>query len=287
MSTNSPLLRLTLQDLDENPDTWGTVLNASALQLLEDSIAGTAVVDISAAQDYTLDDTAGGPTATNGARYMILDLNGSPGGARNVIVPTRSKVYLVANTSDGDVTVKTVAGSGPVIIAGEGQWVFCDGTDVQAASAATAVTAANATLAANSTLLNGIAESAFAQKAVAQTFTKGQVSERVEELIDTGNVNIDCANSNAFYHLTTAAFNLTAPANATNGQQFSLIVEQGTGAPHAITFASNTFIAAGGAPVLSTAFGSLDYLGFEYVTGLNDIGGARWVVSMIKNLGAI
>jgi len=278
---------MTLQALDENPDTWGTVLNDSALQLLEDSIAGTAVVDITVAQDYTLDDTAGGPTAATGARYMILDLNGSPGGSRNIIVPTRSKVYLVANTSDGDVMVKTVAGIGPTIIAGEGQWVYCDGTDVQAASAATAVTAANATLAADSVLLNGIADTEFAQKNVAQTFTKGQVTDRTALLIDTGNVNVDCADSNAFYHLTTAAFNLTAPTNATNGQTFSLIVEQGTGAPHAITFASNTFLASGGAPVLSTAFGSIDYLGFEYVTGLDDIGGARWVVSIIKGLASV
>ena len=278
---------MTLQALDENPDTWGTVLNASALQLLEDSIAGTAVVDITVAQDYTLDDTAGGPTATTGARYMILDLNGSPGGTRNIIVPTRSKVYLVANTSDGDVVVKTVAGTGPTVIAGEGQWVFCDGTNVQAASAATAVTAASATTALDSAALIGVAGADFAQKALAQTFTAGQVSERTVVTIDTGNVNLDCADSNAFYHLTTAAFNLTAPANATNGQQFSLFVEQGTGAPHAITFASNTYMAAGGAPVLSTAFGNIDYLGFEYVTGLNDIGGARWIVSIIKNVSVI
>jgi len=287
MSTTSSLLKLTLQDLDENPDTWGSVLNVSALELLEDGIAGSASVDITAAQDYTLDDTAGGPTAANGARYMIIDLNGSPGGARNVIVPTRSKVYLIANTSDGDVTVKTSAGTGPVIIAGEGQWVFCDGTNVQAASAATAVAANTATLAANSTLLNGIADTAFAQKAVAQTFTKGQVSQRVTKTIDASNININCADSNAFYHLTTAAFTLTAPTNATTGQQFSLIVEQGAGAPHSITFASSTFIAAGGAPVLSTTLGDIDYLGFEYVTGLSDIGGNRWVVSIIKGLGSI
>jgi hypothetical protein len=278
---------MTLQALDENPDTWGTVLNVSALQVLEDGISGTADLDITVAQDYTLDDTAGGPSNATSARYMILNLFGSPGGSRNIIVPTRSKIYLVANTSDGDVVVKTVAGTGPTIIAGEAQWVFCDSTDVIAASAATSVTAASATEAANSLQLISVDGADFAQKALAQTFTQGQVTERVELLIDTGNVNIDCADSNAFYHLTTAAFNLTAPANATTGQQFSLFVEQGTGAPHAMTFASSAFMAAGGAPVLSTAFGNIDYLGFEYVTGLNDIGGARWLVSIIKNVVVI
>lgn len=281
---------MTLQALDENPDTWGTVLNDSALQLLEDSIAGTAVVDITVAQDYTLDDTAGGPTDATGARYMILDLNGSPGGSRNIIVPTRSKVYLVANTSDGDVVVKTSAGTGPTIIAGEGQWVFCDGTNVQAASAATAVTATNATEATNALQLISVPGADFAQKALAQTFTQGQVTQRTTVTVAGAGpytLDIDCADSNAFYHLTTQPFTLTAPSNATTGQQFSLIVEQGTGAPHAITFASNTYLAAGGAPTLSTAFGEIDYLGFEYVTGLNDIGGARWVVSIIKNVVSI
>ena len=281
---------MTLQALDENPDTWGTVLNVSALQVLEDGISGTAVVDITVAQDYTLDDTAVGPSDATSARYMILDLNGSPGGARNIIVPTRSKVYLVANTSDGDVVVKTVAGTGPTIPTLEAQWVFCDGTDVQAASAATSVTAATATLAANSSALIGVAGADFAQKALAQTFTAGQVVIRESLTVDGAGpytIQVDCDVSNAFYHLTTQPFTLLAPSNATTGQQFSLFVEQGTGAPHAITFASSEYMASGGVPALSTAFGNIDYLGFEYVTGLNDIGGARWLVSIIKDVVVI
>jgi hypothetical protein len=279
---------MTLQALDENPDTWGTVLNDSALQLLEDGIAATGSIDITVASDYTLDDTAGGPTATTGARNMILDLFGSPGGARNVIVPTRSKVYLVANTSDGDVTVKTVAGTGPVVTSSEAQWVYCDGTDVQAATVGLAVNAQNAVLAADSVLLNGAADTDFAKLAGTTPFTAGQVSTRVPVLIeDTDKLKIDTSLSNSFYHLTTIGFTLNAPTSGVNGQQFSLVVEQGTGAPHGITFLGNTFIGVGGVPTLSTTFGSIDYLGFEYVTGLDDLGGARWMVSLLKGLGPI
>lgn len=283
MSTESPLLKLTLQDLDENPDTWGTVLNVSGLETLEDAIAGTAAVDVTAAGDYTLDDTSGGPTQSDGARYMILDITGSPGAARNVIVPTRSKVYLAANSADDVVTVKTAAGAGAAIPVGEAYFVYCDGTDIVATTAGNASTATLATTATNATNLGGFAAAGYARLAVANTFTKGQVSTRVAVTLDTGNLDIDCSLSNSFYHLTTAALTLTAPTNATDGQQFSLIIEQGAGAPHTISFAASTFIWENGTvPALSTTFGDVDYLGFEYVTGLS--GGARWVGSIIKGL---
>lgn len=294
MSTTSPLIKMTLQALNENVDTWGNVLNVSALELLEDAIAGTANVSVTTG-DQTLDDTAGGPSAEGpspvpSARFMILNITGTPGANRNVIVPTRSKVYLAVNNTTGgfDITVKTVAGTGPTIAAGEGQWVFCDGTDVLAASAATATLASTATTASDADALVGVAGANYARKETAQTFTKGQVVQRTALTLSGGNLNINCANSNAFYHLTTGALNLTAPTNATTGQQFSLIIEQGAGAPHAISFQANTFMFAGGvAPTLSTTFGAIDYLAFEYVTGLSALGGSRWIGSIIKDVSTV
>lgn len=290
MSTTSPLLKLTLQDLGENVDIWGTVLNVSALTILEDSIAGTAAVTLTDTSNYTLDDTAGGPTAADGARFAILDIDGTPGGATNVIVPTRSKIYLAANnTTDASVvTVKTVAGTGIAVPNGVAYWVYCDGTDVLASEASNATTATTATTATNATELITVPGADFGQKPVANTWAAGQVTERVAVTLDTGDVNIDCSLSNAFYHLTTGALNLTAPTNATNGQQFSLIIEQGSGAPHAMTFQASTFMFAGGtAPVLSTTFAEIDYLAFEYVTNLDDLGAARWVGTIIKNVSTV
>lgn len=285
MSTTSPFLKLLLQVLDENPDTWGDVLNVSGLKLLEDAIAGSASVVLSSAADHTLDDTAGGPSAADSARYMIISITGSPGGATNIIAPTRSKVYLVNNQCGEDIIFKTVAGTGPTIITGTAQWMFCDGTDIQAASVATAVSSSTATLAANSTLLDGNAVSVFAQKGVAQTFTKGQVVQRKSVTINTGAVQIDCSEGNAFYLLANGSFTMSAPSNATNGQQFTLAIEQGGGGPHTIGFAPSTFAFAGGtAPALSTNAGSVDYFGFEYVS-LS--GGNRWFGSIIKNVSDV
>lgn len=289
MSTTSALLKMTLQALNENTDTWGTVLNVSALQLLEDGIAGAADVVLATAADYTLDDTAGGPTVSDGARYAILDISGTPGGATNIIVPTRSKIYLASNQSDQSVVIKTSAGTGPTIIAGEAQWVFCDGTNVLAASAATATSAGTAALATDSNALIGVAGADFAQKALAQTFTAGQVTQRVASTTSAGTLTINCALGNAFYLLTTETFTIAAPTNATNGQQFTLAIQQGGGGPHSIGFASSTFAAAGGtAPTLSTTAGQVDYLAFEYVTGLAaPFSGARWVVSQLKNVADV
>ena len=107
-----------------------------------------------------------------------------------------------------------------------------------------------------------------------------------------GQLTIDVAESNAFYLLTTESFTLNAPVNATNGQQFTLAIQQGGGGNHTINFESNTFVAADGStPVLSTAVGAIDYLGFEYLTNLQAPFDAptsnRWVVSILKDLSSI
>jgi hypothetical protein len=288
MSTTSPLLKLILQDLDENPDTWGTVLNVSVAQILEDSIAGAAAISLLSTADYTLDVTAGGPSAGDHYRHMILDIGGSPGGATNIIVPALSKVYLAANSCGSSVTVKTAAGTGIAVPDGSAYWVFCDGTDVQDVEVATAVTATSATTATNATQLGGVVAASYARLDVAQNFTQGQNTTREVITASGGNLSIDCSLSNSFYHLANDAFNLTAPTNASNGQQFSLIVEQGSTPPNGITFQASTFMFEGGvAPTLSTALGAIDYLAFEYVTGLSALGGARWVGSIIKNVSTV
>jgi len=282
----SPLLRLTLQEFNTNANLWGDILNDSALQLLEDAVAATTSVTLVGEATYTLTDLDG---STSEARAMILNIGGTSAAPTDVVVPTRSKAYLVSNTSDDSIEVRTATGTGPTIATGEAQWVFCDGTNVLAASAATAVTAGTATLATNAEQLIGVAGADFAQKALAQTFTAGQVTQRVASTTSAGTLTINCALGNAFYLLTTETFTIAAPTNATNGQQFTLAVQQGGGGPHSIGFASSTFAAAGGtAPTLSTTAGQVDYLAFEYVTGLAaPFSGSRWVVSQLKNVADV
>lgn len=289
MSTTSPFLKLVLQDLDENPDTWGNVLNVSGLEALEDAIAGTATISYISAADYTLNDNTGGPTASDGARYMILNITGSPGGPANLIVPTRSKVYLAVNSTGQTITVKTSAGTGVAVPDGEAFWVYCDGTNVEAATVSAAVTAASATTAADATALGGYAAALYARLAAAQTWTAGQVTASSSVVVAGAGpytLTVNCSLSNAFYHLTTQNFTLQAPTNAASGQRFSLLVEQGATGPHTIAFQSSTFQFTGSsAPALSTTVGAVDYLAFERYT--HNTLGTRWVGSIIKNIGDV
>lgn len=288
MSTTSPLLKLTLQDLDENPDTWGTVLNVSVAQLLEDAISGTATVTLISAADYTLDVTAGGPSNADHYRYMILNVAGSPGGATNIVVPATSKVYLAANNTgdSSDIVIKTAAGTGPTVPAGDAYFCYCDGTNVIATKAGSAATATLATTATNATQLGGVAAASYARLDAAQNFTAGQNSTRSLVASAAGVLTIDCSVSNTFYMVTSENFTLAAPTNATNGQTFTLAIEQGGGGPHTIGFAASTFQFAGGtAPILSTTAADADYLAFEYVTNLT--GGARWWGSLLKNMADV
>jgi hypothetical protein len=292
MSTTSPLLRLTLQALDENPDNWGTILNNSALRLLEDGIASTASVTLVGEAEYTLPDVDG---STAEARAMILNMGGSSNAPTDVVVPTRSKVYLVSNTSDDIIEVRTALGTGPTIPSGEAQWVFCDGTNVLAASAATATSAGTATTAADADALIGVAGADYSNKTLAGTFTAGQVSTRDSTTyspVTTGTLQINCALSNSFYVLAENTFQMLAPQNATDGQVFTLAIEQGGGGPHGITFAPDTFQFAGGtAPTLSTLAGQCDYLAFEYVgsrvSNVTYGTGPRWWGSQLKNMADV
>ncbi len=131
-STYNPLLRLELQATGENATTWGIKTNTN-LNLLADSIAGATTINVAGSGDYTLS-TANG--ADDESRHSILLLTGLLTGNRNVIVPTSSKNYVVRNSTTGSftLTVKTAAGTGIVIPTGYVATIFCDGTNVVAAT---------------------------------------------------------------------------------------------------------------------------------------------------------
>ena len=126
-STFDSLLRLELQATGENANTWGEKTNNN-LELLAASIAGATSINVAGTGSYTLT-TAN--AATDEARRMFLSFTGLLTGARTIVVPSSSKVYVIRNATTGSfsLTVKTATGVGAVVPQGSLAIVACDGTD--------------------------------------------------------------------------------------------------------------------------------------------------------------
>ena len=127
MATNyTSLLGFALPTTGELSGTWGTTVNDSITQLVEDSVAQRATASV-ASGDWTLTTTGSG--AANQARCAILIPTGSPGVSRNIIAPSSSKAYIVINQSDAAVVVKGSATTGVTIAAGKNACVAWNGSD--------------------------------------------------------------------------------------------------------------------------------------------------------------
>jgi hypothetical protein len=122
-STYSPSLRLELIGDGEQDGIWGQTTNNNFGELVEQAIAGITNVNVTAG-DVTLTSFNG---AVDEARSPVLNVSGTPGVTRNVIIPNHKKTYLVKNTSDAAVGIKTASGS-PATVSSNGQSLLvCDG----------------------------------------------------------------------------------------------------------------------------------------------------------------
>jgi len=93
-SSYTTLLGLVLPVTGELTNTWGSAVNSSLTQLVEDAIAGSVSQSVTSA-DWTLTTTAGG--VSNQARLAILIATGAPGTTRYIYAPQLSKMYVVVN----------------------------------------------------------------------------------------------------------------------------------------------------------------------------------------------
>lgn len=93
-SSYTTLLGLVLPTTGELTNTWGSAVNSSLTQLVEDCIAGSVSQSVTSA-DWTLTTTAGG--VANQARLAILIATGAPGATRYIYAPQLSKMYVVVN----------------------------------------------------------------------------------------------------------------------------------------------------------------------------------------------
>ena len=135
----SASLGVLLADQGSLSGTWGTALNNQVFALLDSAIAGRVVIggsdewDAGASITYTLSVTQG---AANQARAAIIHLqtnNSKPAGAVNIVVPNKSKAYIINNSLGLAANIAQISTSGAsdansvFIPAGAVAEVYCDG----------------------------------------------------------------------------------------------------------------------------------------------------------------
>jgi hypothetical protein len=123
-------LKIELIGTGEQVGTWGATTNANLGTALEEAIVESADVAFSSS-DVTL--TLTNTNATQSARHLRLNLTGTSGGARNLILGSGCQIekpYVINNGLADTVTVKNTTGTGIAVPAGKSMWVYNNGTNV-------------------------------------------------------------------------------------------------------------------------------------------------------------
>jgi hypothetical protein len=124
------ILKLALPVQGELSGTWGDVVNENITSMVEQAIAGRAVINTWSGNSHTLT-TANGTTSESRCAMLEFTNTGSQlTGAGTVICPTATKIYIVKNTAGHNVTLKTSGGTGILVPNGRTMFLFCDGTNV-------------------------------------------------------------------------------------------------------------------------------------------------------------
>jgi hypothetical protein len=124
-STYSSILKLELIGNGDQSGTWGTTTNNNLGTLIEQAIAGTATIDVTAA-NVTLTSLNG---VSDQARCSALLVTGTPGTTRNIVAPAVSKIYVISNGSNASVVIKTSVSTGYTILSGTVVLVYYNGTE--------------------------------------------------------------------------------------------------------------------------------------------------------------
>jgi hypothetical protein len=131
MASTYSSLKIELIGTGDQSGTWGTTTNNNLGDAaLGEAITGSADVAFSSADvTVTLTDT----NATQAARNLRLNLTGTTGGARSLILGSGcqiEKLYLINNTCADAITVKNTTGTGIAVAAGKSTFVYNNGTNV-------------------------------------------------------------------------------------------------------------------------------------------------------------
>lgn len=224
-------LKIELIGTGDQTGTWGTTTNNNFSVAFQEAITGSADVSFSSADvTITLTDTNAAQTARN----LRLNLTGTSGGARNLILGSGcqvEKLYLVNNGLADAVTVKNTTGTGIVVPAGASMFVYNNGTNVVDAIKALPVASGGtglATLTANNVILgNGTSAVQFVAPGTSGNVLTSNGTTWTSAAVPAGGLtylyktaNYTAADKEGILADTTGgAFTVTLPATPATGAQ--------------------------------------------------------------------
>lgn len=262
-------LKIELIGTGEQTGTWGATTNNNFSVAVGEAITGSADVAFSSADvTVTLTDTNAAQTARN----LRLNLTGTSGGARNLILGSGcqiEKLYLVNNGLADAVTVKNTSGTGIAVPAGKSMFVFNNGTNVvdavtylssltlgtalpvasggSGAATLTGVIKGNGT----SAFTAATAGTDFVAPGTATTFTALQTFAGTSSNLDlktsnivetatvsataaTGTINYDVTTQSVLYYTSNASANWTVNFRGSSGTSLDTVMA--TGESLSVTF---------------------------------------------------
>jgi hypothetical protein len=216
-------LKIELIGTGEQTGTWGTTTNDNFSIAIGEAITGSADVAFSSA-DVTV--TLTNTNASQAARNLRLNLTGTSGGARNLILGSGcqiEKLYLINNGLADAVTVKNTSGTGIAVPAGKTMFVYNNGTNVvDAVTHLTSLTTGTLSASGATTFTAGTASTSTTTGTAVITGGLG-VSGRINAANFDGIVGANTAAAGNFTTLgatgvaTFSAGTVSAPAITTTG----------------------------------------------------------------------
>jgi len=257
------ILKLALPVSGELSGTWGDVVNDNITEMVEEAVAGRAVVNTWTTNSHTLTTANGTTSEARCAIIYMSDTGVQLSGAGTCICPTATKIYLVTNATGQTITFKTSGGTGVSFANSDIRLVFCDGTNVVDATPAGGITAVvddtspqlggdldvngNDIVSTSNDDINIVPNGTGAINLTADdTSFGGAITETVYNLTGTA-----LSAANGTIQTKTLGANTTLTDSISAGQSILLMIDDGT--DYTITWPTITWLtSSGSAPTLAT-----------------------------------
>jgi len=276
-------LKIELIGTGDQTGTWGTTTNNNFSVAISEAITGSADVAFSSADvTVTLTDSNSAQTARN----LRLNLTGTSGGARNLILGSGcqiEKLYLINNGLADAVTVKNTSGTGIAVPAGKSMFVFNNGTNVvDAITHLSSLTLGSALpVASGGTGVTSSTGSVAVVLSTSPTLITSTFTGYTETVVAIGTVGAAHTFTITTGTVQTATLTASTPCTftmptATAGTSFILRLTQAATGMTTATFTGVQF-ANGTAPIITATASAVDLISFIAI-------GSTWYGSAVQNL---